>query len=467
MSLVNDMLRDLERRRAAPSERPRLDGLVAVDEADNARRFRRLRIIVGGLILIMLIGVLAGLLIHRLVKSVAPPQVATIAPVVPVTPVTSQSAPSLAPAHMMEVLPRHDDHGLVLQLLLDRSATYQRRDESGSVALIFPGVQLSTALGAEQPQGRLERDGHSLSWRVQALNQGVQVLLTGLGDNLQVRDRLEASGDHWRLWIEVPMATKTATPDAADTPMGMEEPLAETPAVDPASAEEPLPAWAYAPVPTADQEPRPAPAAPRVKPPVASGPPQMNITTYQPDALTLALQTLQNGDYPRAIRELNALLASRGNDVDVVRGLARAYLADGQQSLLLTWLPPRLKQWPNDSELRLLLARAQLQSGNARGAVATLEQNAPPLAQDLIYHALLAACYQQTEQWPQSVALYEQMIKLRPGQAAWQLGLAIALERLDRSARAAVHYRLAEQGQGLDDGARRFASDRALALGSR
>jgi MSHA biogenesis protein MshN len=464
MSLVNDMLRDLERRRAAPSERPRLDGLVAVDEAGNAQRFRRLRIILAGLILIMLIGLSAGLLINHLVKPVAPPPGATLAPAAPAA---SQNTASITPAHIMEVLPRHDDHGLILELLLDRSATYRRRDESGSVALVFPGVQLGTTLGAEQPQGRLERDGHSLSWRVQALDQGVQVLLTGLGDNLQVRDRLVASGDHWRLWIEVPMATKTATLDAADTPMGMDEPLTETPALDPASAEEPLPAWAYAPVPTADKQPRPAPAAPLVKPPVASGPPQMNITTYQPDALTLALQTLQNGNYPRAIHELNALLASRGNDVDVVRGLARAYLADGQQSLLLTWLPPRLKQWPNDSELRLLLARAQLQSGNARGAVATLEQSAPPLAQDLIYHALLAACYQQTEQWPQSVALYEQMIKFRPGQAAWQLGLAIALERLDLSALAAVHYRLAEQGQGLDDGARRFASDRARALGSR
>jgi MSHA biogenesis protein MshN len=204
MSLVNDMLRDLERRRAAPSERPRLDGLVAVDEAGNARRFGRLRIILAGVILIILIGLSAWLLINRLVQPVAPPPVATI---VPAAPAANPGTAAITPAHIMEVLPRHDDRGLILELLLDRSATYRRRDESGSVALIFPGVRLSTALGAEQPQGRLERDGHSLSWRVQALDQGVQVLLTGLGDNLQVRDRLEASGNHWRLWIEVPMAT--------------------------------------------------------------------------------------------------------------------------------------------------------------------------------------------------------------------------------------------------------------------
>ena len=38
MSLVNDMLRDLEERRAAPGERLALEGLHAVDEAAAARR---------------------------------------------------------------------------------------------------------------------------------------------------------------------------------------------------------------------------------------------------------------------------------------------------------------------------------------------------------------------------------------------------------------------------------------------
>ena len=40
MSLVNDMLRDLEERRAAPAERLALEGLQAVDEAAAARRER-------------------------------------------------------------------------------------------------------------------------------------------------------------------------------------------------------------------------------------------------------------------------------------------------------------------------------------------------------------------------------------------------------------------------------------------
>ena len=482
MSLVNDMLRNLERRRAAPTERLRLDGLWAVDEAGAARRkrFQRVRTALTGLALIILIGLPLGVLIDRLLESPALPHSVTAMPVAPiaapaapvavpapVAPVVTPGPAPVAGAHILEVLPQNDGRSLVLQLLLDQSVAYQRIDQSGSVTLSLPGAQLSTQLAADMPQGRVQRDGRSLSWRVQAQGQGVQVLLVGLGDNLQVRDRLEPAGDHWLLWVEVPMSAKTSLADAPDMPGDMENrPATDATTVDSETAESPLPAWANARVPSAEARPRPA-VIPVVKPLSASGPPQMKIVPYQPDALAQALQTLRSGDYPRAVRELQSLQLSRGNDLDVVHGLARAYLANGQSSLLLTWLPVQLKQWPNDSELRLLLARSQLQSGNARGAVATLEQNPPPLAQELTYHALLAASYQQTAQWQKSAALYQQMITLRPDQATWQLGLAIALERLDQSAAAARHYRLAQQGQTLDDSARRFASERATALGAR
>ena len=59
----------------------------------------------------------------------------------------------------------------------------------------------------------------------------------------------------------------------------------------------------------------------------------------------------------------------------------------------------------------------------------------------------------------------EGLVDLRPQQAAWQLGLAIALEQLEQPQQAAQHYQLALRGQGLDDGARRFAISRAQTLG--
>jgi MSHA biogenesis protein MshN len=462
MSLVNDMLRDLEQRRAAPTERLQLDGLYAVDEAAAARRERNERIRRGSIwfMAVLLIAVLVGLMIGKVMRTYGPLQPSAV--VAPEPPVAA-AAPVPAPAQLLEVLPQHDSRGLVLQLLLDRSVGYQRTEESGAVSLRLNGVQM---LGEAQ-RGQVRREGNSLSWRVEARGDDVQILLVGLADSLVVRDRLEPADDRWLLWIEVPLGAAQVEAEDAATLDQLPVAAASTEPVDEVAD------WLNAPVAPAEAPPRSAAeqsiaAAPAAAAPERiAGPPQVKIEPYQADPLTLARQALQDGDYPGAIRQLQALHASRGNDPQVTRWLARAYLGGGEQARLLEWLPGQLSRMPDDSELRLLLGRAQLQAGDNQGAIATLERGAPPIVREPTYHALLAAAYQQTGQWRESAALYQRLSELQPRQATWQLGLAIALEQLDQPSSAAGHYRLALQGTGLDDSSRRFASERAAALGGR
>ncbi|MGV8841834.1 MAG: tetratricopeptide repeat protein [Pseudomonas sp.] len=517
MSLVNDMLRDLEARRAAPTERLQLDGLHAVDEAAVTRRTRRRRGLIG-LALLLLIGLALWLLLARPDVSTPTPTPTVPDPTLDVSGAESASVTSAAaqgaesgpaadvpaalqPAQLLEVLPQHDGRGLILQLLLDRAVSYQRREENGTVSLYLPNVQLNGQL-ASDAQGRLQRGGRSLSWRVEAQGQGVQVLLVGLGDDLQVRDRLESAGTRWLLWIEVPIGSPALADGTNEYPNGYanEDPyrdeaidLNNLPVAEPATpafveAGAPLSDWVVQPVTPV----QPSAGAARASTPTAQraavqaeadkkaqalaellgnangrGPPQVSIVPSAPDALTQARQALQEGDYPRAIRVLEALQLTRKNDPEVSRWLARAYLAGGESARLLAWLPAHLTQRPQDSELRVLLARGQLIAGQAAEAVATLQHYPPSLRQEPTYHALLAASYQQTGEWPKSAALYRQLIELQPQQSSWQLGLGIALEQLAQPAAAARHYRLAQQGPGLDEGARRFASERATALGAR
>lgn len=452
MSLVNDMLRDLEARRAAPGEWPLRDGLQAVDEAGAARRERTERLRRGLIWLgaVILLGVMVGLMIGRVVNGDPPPFFAPES--VANTPVVVPPAP-----RVLEVLPQNDGRRLLLQVLLDSSVAYQRSEESGAVSLFLPGVQM----GAEPYQGRVQKAGRSLSWRVEAKGEGVQILLVGLGEQLQLSDRLEPAGDRWLLWLEVPLQAAAAE---------VVEPATE--AFAPATAapvefEAPMPDWASRPVPADKPRSPTAAPAPIAKQPAVeqpSGPPQVRISSHQANPRTQAHQHLLEQDYPRAIRELEALHASHSRDLEVVRWLAQAYQGAGQSAQLLAWLPAQLRQHPQDAELRMLLARAQLQSGAMAAAVATLSQQAPALSSEPGYHALLAASYQQTRQWAQSAAVYRQLVALRPAQATWQLGLAIALEQLEQPAEAVKHYRLALQGQGLDDSSRRFASERAGAL---
>jgi MSHA biogenesis protein MshN len=473
MSLINDMLRDLEARRAAPTGRLQLDGLYAVDEAGAARRTRR-RLSLIGLALLVLSGLALWLLLAR------PGMPIMLNPTLVAPPTHSTPAVevvALQPVQLLEVLPQHDGRGLIMQLLLDRSVSYQRREENGTVSLYLPNVQLNEQL-AGSLQGRLQRGGRSLSWRVEAQGKGVQVLLVGLGDDLQVRDRLESVGTHWMLLIEVPIGPSALANGAADDAneyapedpyrYGVRDldnlPVAE-PAI-PASVEfgAVVPAGVHNKITDVKKAQALAELLSNTN---DRSPPQVSIAPSAPDALSQARQALQEGDYPRAIRLLEALQQTRKHDPEVSRGLARAYLAGGESARLLAWLPAQLAQRPQDSELRVLLARGQLLVGEAANAVATLQRYAPTLHQEPTYHALLAASYQQTGEWLKSAALYRKLIELQPTQSSWQLGLGIALEQLGQPTAAARHYRLVEQGPGLDEGAWRFASERATALGAR
>ncbi|WP_313554020.1 hypothetical protein [Stutzerimonas nitrititolerans] len=451
MSLVNDMLRDLEARRAAPAERERLSGLYAANETAAARRagFARLRRWLLVIAALVLAGIALALLPARTSESVeTQPE--------PVTPIV----PAGATTRLLEVLPQNDGSRFVLQLLLDRAVSYQRTDEGGSVSLQLSGVQLN----GEARSGRIETQGQSLSWRVEAHGDQVQVLFVGLAERLQVRDRLETAGDLWQLWLEVPLNSERTE----------QEPSLTLPVAEPEMPEEAsLPEWvtreapANQPEPVIVSKPKAAPAespAPSASPSRAT-PLASNIGRHTPSALEQARQALHDGDHPRAIRELQALHEAQPKDPQVVRWLARAYLAVGETQTLLAWLPAQLQARPFDSELRELLARAQLQGGDNLGAIATLRENPPELFQHTAYHALLAALYQQVEDWAASAAIYRQLVAARPDQASWQLGLAISLEQLDQPTQAGGHYQMALQGQGLDESARRFASERAASLG--
>lgn len=462
MSLVNDMLRDLDARRAAPAERQQLGSLHAVDEAGAARRGRLTRLWRGVSIMaaIVLLAAILWLFSERLRQAVEPSMVAA-APVAPATAEPVAPVPeAIASTRLLEVLPQNDGRRFVLQLLLDHAVSYERADTSGSVSFRLEDVRYT----GEARSGRIEKDGQTLSWRVEAQGDDVQVLLVGFGDRLSVADRLEFAGDRSQLWLDVPLS-EVEDVDALSISMPVAEPA------EPDEAQ--LPDWVTQEAAPAEppresarvaqqSSPRPAPS---VEPAAPAGPRTLSIGTHKTDALVEARQALARGDHLRAIEQLQALQLTQPDNPEVTRWLAQAYLAAGDTAALLRWLPAQLQARPFDAALRELLARGQLQVGDPAAAIATLRQNAPDLRRNTSYHALLAALYQQVGDWTSSAASYRQLAAVRPDQGAWHLGLAIALEQLDQPAQAGQHYRQALQGQGLDSSARQFASERAGSLG--
>lgn len=460
MSLVNDMLRDLEARRAAPAERQQLGSIYAVDEAGAKRRkhSERLRrwLLIGAAT--VLIAIVLFVLFDRPRAAVEPPMVAAKA-VEQVSPTPEVAAQT----QLLDVLPQNDGRRFVLQLLLDRPVSYQRIDTAGSVSFQLKDVEFS----GETRTGRIEKGGQTLSWRVEPQGGSINVLVVGFGDRLNVSDRLESVGSRSQLWLDISLSGPEDDEQSISMPVAESVDLDEAQLPDWVTREarpaEPAAVSARAEEASAQQAlARPVAAAKR---PTPADPKRLSIGAHQPDALASARQALTRGNHLSAIQQLQALHLAQPDDPEISRWLARAYLGAGDTAALLSWLPAQLQARPFDAELRELLARGQLQGGDQAAAIATLQQNAPELQRNTGYHAVLAALYQQVGDWSASAATYHQLTSIRPSQAAWQLGLAIALEQLDQPAQAGRHYRLALQGQDLDDSARQFAIERAGSLG--
>ncbi len=475
MSLVNDMLRDLESRQASADERAALGSLRAVDEGAAGRRAAQRRLWL--LLPAAALALVAVLLVRQLPAPVPaqPPAAgvnAAAAVAEPVAAPVAAPADSRAPAaiQLLATLPQQSEQRFVLQLLLDRAPEYRRSEQSGVVSLRLPHLQMSD--GGPRA-GRLERDGRSLNWSLQPLGEGAELLLVGLGDDLQVLDRLEPAGERWQLWVEVPLQAEAEPPPAELPVASADEPAAapQARAGEEARATRIQPVVAPAPsvAPTAPAAPVAVARAPQTSAaPVSTAQAsaaRASVASHRPDTLSEARQALLVGERGRAIALLEQLVRQQPEHREALRWLARAWLADGQGARLLAELPAQLARFPADSELRVLLARAQLQAGDTSAAIANLAARMPPLAGDPAYHALLAAIYQQAGQWQESARLYRNLVLLRPEQASWQLGLGIALEQLGERAAAGHHYRQALQGSGLDDDSRRYARERAQALG--
>lgn len=141
---------------------------------------------------VILMALMFGFMLGRVVNGPPPPLFAPPSP------------------QLLAVLVQQDAQNLQLQLQLDRQITYQRHEQSGAVSLFLPGAVLH---GATR-QGLVP--GRGVSWQVLARQDGVQVLLVGLGEPLVVRDQLEPVDEHWTLRLDVllPAAVIGVSPQA-------------------------------------------------------------------------------------------------------------------------------------------------------------------------------------------------------------------------------------------------------------
>ncbi|WP_028470096.1 tetratricopeptide repeat protein [Neptunomonas japonica] len=122
-----------------------------------------------------------------------------------------------------------------------------------------------------------------------------------------------------------------------------------------------------------------------------------------------------------------------------------------------------LEKAPNNLSWSLLKARSLLQQGQANEAIRLLEQYPDGQSRE-DYLDLLASGYQQVGQHGAAVARYLSLLGLNPQEARWWINLGVSLEHLGQNSKALDAYQTALQIPNLDRSLKQYARQQSQRL---
>ncbi|MEH6649056.1 MAG: tetratricopeptide repeat protein [Motiliproteus sp.] len=500
MSLVNDMLRDLDQRSQSPKDSAVMPMTPVQGQATAPARWLPALLLAA----LVAISVLGLWLYNRNVAMPAGDQaiVDQAVPTPVVTTLTGTQSSQLSPEQLSQqpspALPVQTEieqqqwriNGRYLQLRLGLNQAPLRRVEVSTgqqFTLILGPVVLAPSLNQQLPKPPSQIG--SAEW----LNgeEGLTLKLsTTQAARFSVVGGDQAEGHQLLVKIELlpQQAKRLATPDTADNAVMPAAPIAvkksETAAVT-----------------VAPQAKRSAQAdrTPRAKPVAAAQKKEAELQTSQsvdaqikgqPDSHTatasdqslnkMVQQTPQQQDRGMAVkmtRLVNARQLTQAQQqlrsyiaVHPVASESRTLLATlqigSQQTVQAQQLIDKgLELDPYHPGLRKLKARLLIQNSQLSQAIELLNPQLPAVAADPEYHQILAAAQQAAGQHQQAAAIYHRLLSLRSDEPAWWIGLALSLESMQQTRQAREAYQNVLRIPGLSRALSDYAGQRLSRLG--
>ncbi|MBI4190027.1 MAG: tetratricopeptide repeat protein [Betaproteobacteria bacterium] len=119
---------------------------------------------------------------------------------------------------------------------------------------------------------------------------------------------------------------------------------------------------------------------------------------------------------------------------------------------------------PNQPALAMVLASLQFERGDAESAIETLQKTAPAAQGSPDYLARLAALLQRQSRHPEAVDHYQAALRLAPGSGVWWMGLGISLQAMSRNSDAQDAFRRAKATNTLNPELQAFVDQRLKQL---
>lgn len=452
MSLVNDMLRDLNKRTPVSSKAARIHGAMLSSIESKRPRARMGLILAGGLLAGALAGYVyfesMGVQVVQVPLAIVPSQpVPAPEPAAPAPVVTQAAAPATAETPAVEMTAEIRElalqpNGFTLLIAVSEQTRFDVLDRSASgLTLHIDGVDRYDRTGSTLP-------GMSLMLVRDGLDLGIE--LDRAADFL-VREDSETPEFDILLTVSYRPQELSSTEAAAP-----QLPIAPT---TEASFAPPPAVTTSTPAPTPNTSASPGSSAVRVTR-------ELSLEDRDLNNSQQALSLVQGGRLIEAYQILLAFLDENPAGHQSRETLAKILLAQQEFAQANTIVDQGLQQVPNYGAFKKIKARLLMQDNDAAQALALLRNLPPAVASDPEYHELLASLYQQGNFHQQAVTTYQELLRLDRQQGRWWTGLGISLEAQDKDADALASYQTALQTPNLDRNLRQFIQGRIGNLSS-
>lgn len=169
-----------------------------------------------------------------------------------------------------------------------------------------------------------------------------------------------------------------------------------------------------------------------------------------------------------AIKVLEKRIALAPEKSVQARGyLVTLQLSSGLREPASILLQESLLIHPQDFTLRKLQSRVLLSDRKVTETLQLLENSKPAVERDPEYYELLATAYQQGGQYEQAAKMYYQLLQYQNGTPRWWVGMAYSLELDKRYGEALRAYQSATQIPGISASLKTYAEQRVQALAGR
>lgn len=181
-------------------------------------------------------------------------------------------------------------------------------------------------------------------------------------------------------------------------------------------------------------------------------------------AYTSGYSLLQQNKIYSAESKLLLALEHNINHIKAREMLVGLYLKTGRKVEAQEILVKSIVLIPSYTNFTKLYARLLLDNNEAGNAVKILLQHKPAIESDPNYYALLAASYQRQKNHNAAANTYVKLLKIKPREGIWWVGMAISLEALNKKNDALNAYEKARQTGTLNTRISNYSSQRLKQL---